>query len=553
MKIRLLLLFIFVFSFKSYSQNIPVVTHIPSSVADSTGIALLIHYPDSERYDTCGAPIAIVIAGGKGSTGIILNYPAVMTAFGFIQVFFNFPGGGAGPFISGGNYDLRGPDCITALKNVIQFCSGEIVDLNGKYLSELIPINPNYENVGLVGGSNGGNISLAAAGLYGNQLPELKWICNWETPVGDGNILADMGNTNLGGQSTFNLAYNDTTGVFDYSKLKYCDTLYLNYSMNFDTLAGFYFDNNNNNSPNDFVDYKLEPLIYGNGLNERAFYSQKIIQLGYSMGLIPNPKPYYIPTFQEAKDFWKWRNGENWIDSISIKRPDLLFMITSKNHDHYINSPDHPGILNQYNKFLSSGNNFIRLNPDKSYMEYVLDSVYPGLPDNACYTPFDHLSIRTVLIPDSIDQKLLYAAGACELADRSIRGDFRWQLDTVYGSCEKYIPDYSDSTETDNGYISDSTGNAVSVNNYSAIQIPSTLFPNPSAAVSNLIIRSVKNEIVKIKITDISGKIIYSSLEKLIRGDNLIQLKSSGIDNGFYFLTIQNNDRFEALKFEVIH
>ena len=521
-------------SFNSYAQNNPIITHIPSTVGDTTGITLLIYYPDVARYDTCGAPVAIVVAGGKGANGIILNYPSIFPQFGFIEVFFNFPGGGVSNLLSGGEYDLRGPNCITALKDVVRFCSGETENNFGKYLDELIPVEPSYQNVGLIGGSNGGNISLAVTGLYGNQLPGLKWICNWESPVGDGNVLADMGNTNFGNSTpTSNVAYNDTTGVFDYSKLKYCDTLYFNYNVTFDTLAGFYFDNNNNGSPSDNVDYKLEPLIYGSGVNRRANYTEKIIALGYSMGLIPNPKPIYIPTLQEAKDFWKWRNGEKWIDSIALKRPDLLFMVTSRDHDHYINSPDHPGVLNQYNKFLNGSNNFIRLNPDKSYMEYVLDSVYPGLPDNVCFTPFDHLTIRSVMVPDSVDQKTLYIAGACELADRSIRGDLRWQLDSVYDNCDKYEPQ--------------------SIKNNSAFQLPSKIFPNPISTNSNLIIYSLNDEQVKIELTDLSKKNIYSATEKLIRGNNSIQLKSNELDNGFYLLTIQNNTRFETLKFEVLH
>ncbi len=532
----------------------PVITHIPSSVADSTGIALLIHSPDNARYDTCGAPVAIVVAGGKGANGIILNYPAVLTQFGFVEVFFNFPGGGISNLLSGGIYDLRGPDCVKALCDVIKFCSGEITDDNGKYLSELISVEPNYQDVGLIGGSNGGNISLVTTGKYGEQLSGLKWICNWESPVGDQNQLADMGNVNTGGATiTHNAAYNDTTGTFDYSKLKYCDTLYYNYTAFFDTLAGFYFDNDNDGEPGGTTDFPLEPLIYGTGFNTRAYYSQKIIQLGYSMGLIPNPHPFYIPTFQEAKDFWKWRNGGGWIDSIANKKPGFLFMITGKNNDHYINSPDHPGVLFQYNKFLNSGINLVRLNPDKSYLEYVLDSVYPGLPDNNCFASYDHLTIRDVMVPDSVDQKLLYAAGACELADRSIRGDHRWQLDSVYANCKKYIPVYYDSTETDSGSANDSAGIASSTISYFGQSGLSKVFPNPSSNQSSIYLYSDNDDFIKIEITDLSGKIIYSKTEKIFQGKNLIQLKSDNIDTGLYLISISNDKRAEVLKFEVIH
>lgn len=540
------------------AQNIPVTTHIPSSVADSTGIAVLIHFPDSARYDSCGAPVAIVIAGGPGSLGIIPIYPAVIANFGFIEVFFNFPGGGTGSFLSGGNYDLRGPNCIEALKDVARFCSGEIADVDGLYLQQLIPVVPDYQNVGFVGGSNGGNIAIVEAGKNGAQLPGLKWIANWETPVGDGNMLHDMGGVySVTPYYSHNCAYNDSTGTFDYSKLKYSDTLYTNYfnGTGLDTVAGFYFDNDNNGIPNDSNDYRLDPLFYGTGINQRAFYSQKIIQLGYSMGLIPNPKPYYIPTYQEAKDFWKWRNGENWIDSVGIKRPDLLFMIAAKNHDHYINAPDHPGVLLQYEKFVAAGINIVRLNPDKAYMEYVLDSVYPGLPDNECFAPFDHLTIRDVLIPDSVDQKLLYTAAACELADRSARQDLRYQFDSVYANCEKYIPHfvYNDSTNTDSGSSTDTAG-VVQTNipvvskNYTPL-----LFPNPSANNSILIFQSTENGLVKIEITDVTGKIISTENKKTVRGENQISINTASLENGIYLLVLKTTEGVRTLKLEVLH
>ncbi len=544
-------------STKIFSQVNPVKTHIPSSVADSTGIALLIHFPDSARYDSCGAPVAIVIAGGKGSAGIIINYPAVMTNYGFIEVFFNFPGGGVTPSASGGNYDLRGPDCITALRDVIRFCSGEIPNMGGHYLQELNSVVPDYQDVGLVGGSNGGNIALAVTGMFGNNLPGLKWITNWESPIGNENVLADAG-TNFYGTPTDNNAYNDSTGVYDYSKLKYSDTLRTDYfsGTGLDTVAGLYFDNNNNGIPRDSVDFSLLPLFYGTGIYQRAFYSEKIIELGYSMGLIPTSKPNYIPTLQEAKDFWKWRNGENWIDSIGIKRPDLLFTVTGREHDHYINSPDHPGVLNQYSKFVTAGTNIVRLNPDKSYLEYVLGSVYPGLPDNACFAPFDHLTIRNAMVPDSVDEKLLYTAAACELADRSARHDLRYQLDSVYANCKRYIPPpivYNDSTATDPGSPADSAGIIQFISEHSLKKISPKLFPNPSSSNSTLLISSSENDFVKIEIADVTGKIISSENKNLVHGENQFLIHTTLLERGIYLVSVKNKSGVYTLKLEVLH
>ena len=505
----------------------------------------MIYYPDSARYDTCGAPVVIIIAGGKGSQGIVPAYPAYLTNYGFIEVFFNFPGGGSGVLQSGGAYDLRGPACITALKDVIKFCCGQIENNAHKFLNEIIPVTPNYNDVGLVGGSNGGNIALAVTGMYGDSLPGLKWIVNWESPVGDGNILADMGVVNMGGGNpTCNKAYNDTTGNFDYTKLRYTDTLYFGYGQGLDTVAGFYFDNNNDDIPGDTLDFSLEPLIYGSGLDKRAYYSKKIIELGYSMGLIPAIHPYYIPSDSEATEFWKWRDGGNWIDTIGTKRPDLLFMVTAKNHNHYISAPDAPGVLFQYNAFLNTSLPVVRLNPDSTYLRYVLDTINaPGLSDNECFTVYDHLSIRNAMEPDSIDEIILYSAGACELADRSIRGDYRIQLDSVYDNCIPYVADTISDTTSDTTYVS-----KLIFRNEEA-----TIFPNPSSASFTLSFESMLSENIFIEMSDVTGRKIFSEGKKSVAGKNNFTFSNQDFENGTYLIALRRNGGTQYLKLEVLH
>lgn len=535
-----------------FAQANVIHTHIACSIADSIGIAVFIHYPDSARFDTCGAPVAIIIPGGRMPIGIYPTYPALLPKYGVIEVFLNFPGAtNQGNFNSGGHYDLRGPNCIEALKSVAQFCMGLDTTISGDYLGDLIPVTVDYDNVGFMGGSNGGNISIVTEGMYAQDLPGLKWITNWESPVGDGTLLADMGNVNTGFNSTQNISYNDTTGAFDFSKLRYCDTLYTHHEYSLlDTMAGFYFDNNSNGLPGDSVDFPLEPLMYDTGVAKRSYYSHCVLQHGYAMGIIPVIKPYYIPSIQESMSFWKYRNGINWIDSVITKNPDLMFIASGRNHDHYIHTPDHPGILNQYQKFVTGGQHFVRINPDKSYLEYVLDSVYPGLPDNTCFTSYDHLSIRNVMVPDSVDQKDLYTASILELVDRAQRHDYRLQLDSVYATCDLYIDTthYYDNDPADSYQIADSS------QTYNLIHSPARkneikLFPNPSSDVA--VITLPASEKIRVEISDLTGRIIFS--ERTFIQGNQFTIQTKYFGEGLYLVKLTSESFTKIIKLEIVH
>jgi len=81
----------------------------------------------------------------------------------FIQIGFNLPGCGLESNKSGGTYDCRGPDSVAALKDITLFALGRLQDTSGKTLAELIsPQLPLSGNVGIIGLSNGGNLSLSA-------------------------------------------------------------------------------------------------------------------------------------------------------------------------------------------------------------------------------------------------------------------------------------------------------------------------------------------------------------------------------------------------------
>jgi hypothetical protein len=95
------------------------IVRIPSESAGSRGIVVRVIPPRKARYGSA-APIAVSIPGGFTSAG--LDQRGVpLASQGFIEIKFNFPGGGHGEFASGGTYDDRGANCLAALCDVTRF------------------------------------------------------------------------------------------------------------------------------------------------------------------------------------------------------------------------------------------------------------------------------------------------------------------------------------------------------------------------------------------------------------------------------------------------
>jgi hypothetical protein len=114
-----------------------------------------------------------------------------------------------------------------------------------------------------------------------------------------------------------------------------------------------------------------------------------------------------------------------------------MFMVLGSEIDHVQRALDHPHILLQYEAFRSTGARFVRVNPDRSYVEHILGRPAPDAVDNDAFTVFDHFLIRDAIEPGSYDGELgwqaISPAGACELADRTRYGILDPQVDALIG------------------------------------------------------------------------------------------------------------------------
>jgi len=416
-----------------------ILTYVPSATAGESGIAVQILLPEQGRFSGF-APVAVYVSGGFDGEGLSSGGTG-LTKHGFIEILFNFPGSSRGERESGGVYDRRGPLSIEALKDVIRFAMGKTTDIFDNSLSDLsCSVIPLSDNVGLVGLSNGGNATLAAAGKYEATLSDLTWIVNWESPVGDGMPTCEAGakgGVSRGNPET-NPAYDPDTGVWNMTVLKYDPAVNINqhHSSNIDQEmpGGFYFDMNSNGVIDENVDYVPSPITMESDNTFKAFYSERITNWAWNQGLFPANPPDHLTAPEACADFWEVRNGENWFGEIGTILPNLLFMVVASEDDHVQTALDHPHVLRQYQGLLDSGIALVRLNPDAVYINNLTRIAADACVDNPAGAVFDHMSIRSAVQPADIPglyMQFTVAAGCCELADRAYYQVFTLQLDAV--------------------------------------------------------------------------------------------------------------------------
>ena len=94
-------------------------------------------------------------------------------------------------------------------------------------------------------------------------------------------------------------------------------------------------------------------------------------------------------------------------------------------------------ITSQVEGFRRAGARFVRLNPDRAYVERVLSGALrerPGalrIPDNDAGAEWTRANIRAGLEPEAFPMMPYMQAAVCELADRARARNWRSNLDAV--------------------------------------------------------------------------------------------------------------------------
>lgn len=413
--------------------------------SDSTGVpggalAVRIFAPASAgdaRYAD-GAPVLIFVPGGTDAGTL---RPALSQAEDVIRIVFLFPGG-TDPLAgrsSDGTYDYRGANSIAALRDVIRYAAGELTDSLGRTIDDVLPVPVLHDNIGLLGGSNGGNVIVAVAGEHGGDLNGyLRYIVQWESPVSSQIATADLGRVRLdcppGPQASLPAvnpryqSYGPLVLDVDYTQLTYDAS---------DPLHPVFFDGTGDGHYTTVVDPQSgcqTPDLNLNGdleLNEdfplstfsdgvKQFYSGPVTQALADQNVFGSGWPTDVATPPQTNAFWNLREAVRHYPAALANIPDLEGMVLTSVVDHVQTAPDHPHIHQAFDGWDGNGD-WVKINPARDYVLEVDPSLSSrtDLPDNAANTaPADWTDAGSYAFPDGLDE-VYFAAAVHEMADRA--------------------------------------------------------------------------------------------------------------------------------------
>ena len=413
--------------------------------SDSTGVAdgtlalriLAPASPDRARYSD-GAPVLIFVQGGD-TPGTLR--PVLAAAEDTIRIVFMFPGGvdQVSGRRSDGAYDHRGPQSIAALRDVVRFAAGELTDAEGRTINELVSTPVLHDNIGLLGASNGGNIVVAMAAQYGEDLSgALRYIIQWESPVSSQMATVDLGGVRLDCPerrlerlAVVNpryRAYGSFNVDVDYGQIMYDPTdprhpLFLDgngdgrYTTVVDALTGCLTpDLNGDGALSVNEDWPLSAYTDG----ERAYYSRSATQALADAGLF-TIWPASIATPAQTAAFWDLREAVRLYDDALAAIPDLEGMVLASYTDHVQTAPDHPHIRQAFEGWRSASATYVKLNPDPAYLAQADPTLaertdLPALPPNT--PPADWNAAEDYTVPEDVSTDALQSAAVWQMADR---------------------------------------------------------------------------------------------------------------------------------------
>ena len=183
--------------------------------------------------------------------------------------------------------------------------------------------------------------------------------------MGDGMPTAEAGSNNQPDLNpVMNPEYDPATGAFDHSSVAYSDAVRISAKdlaiPGSSPAGGRYGDADGNGKPDWESDIIAYPMLASSGTDTNAIYSERLRSWADFRHLIPLPPPPHIPALAETRAFWRWRNGELWIDKALRWNPNLMFLVLAFDSDHVRSAPDHPRVLIQYEGFRSGGAAFER-------------------------------------------------------------------------------------------------------------------------------------------------------------------------------------------------
>jgi len=419
---------------KDCGEQTHVYTHI--ACAEIGRIAVRIDVPESPRYED-SAPIVVV-----ASTWFVEKYSRDETPFhlvynpvniGAISVSHLWPGK-TDPdtgIRSDGSYDYGGPNSLAALRNTIRFALGDMPDIQGAYLCDLIDTQPLYDNVGLCASSHAGVVATNVMAYYGEAFPGLRYFVGRENPTMGEMYPLEIGHFDQFHKPVYNpfydhTGYTPTSIAVDYSTLDWTkNDAYPEGRPVFGAPGG--------------RDYVLDDK--GPNISGVRWFSHALTQALLDNGALTlEAWPLDLATPQQTADFWPYRITVHNYAAIGEKLPYLRVLLPFAALDHVQAAPDKPHIRQAYDGFHKTADLWTRLNCDLAYVQSEIDpsaSLAGGFPDNHANTEPDNWYAEAASwgfpgkLAGALTAQTVPLAGIAEMADRVRASNWEVNLDAM--------------------------------------------------------------------------------------------------------------------------
>lgn len=326
---------------------------------------------------------------------------------------------------------------MEALADVLAFVTGRMTSLEKKRIDEYAgPTKVLTSNVGVIAWSAGGNLATLTMARHGERFRELAWYASWESPV--------LSSVDVGSGSIFqaNRFYDSTTGRVDFTRLRYSSNMPLwvwpPQGLRSDPSwprGGLYLDGDNNGTFSRDVDYAfwLEYRSLNMGAPRKAFYTPAVVREARDRKVFGGAWPTHIATVEEVEQRATIEDVMRRIPDAVQRLSQLAVIVFESQQGHVTNSADHPHAIAQVNAWLDAGARWVRLNPDRHYVEAAMGK--PGGVQNPPGRKLDRASIADLVEPEAdaggpTDAQGM-AAAARELADRTYSKTWTSVLDKV--------------------------------------------------------------------------------------------------------------------------
>jgi hypothetical protein len=200
--------------------------------------------------------------------------------------------------------------------------------------------------------------------------------------------------------------------------------------------GAFFFDLDGDGRFSAEMDFPVNGFVGDAGDGVKAWYSPRILSEAEKRKLNTGKRPSHVPTLAEAQEFWRYRDAAPSIAEAVRNCTNLAVIVYANERDHVQADPAHTHILKQVEGFRKAGARFLRLNPDRAYVERVVPSGpafrrEAPFPDNPAGKTWTRTNIAGGVEPSALPPGIYMQAAVCELADRTQAGAWAANLESV--------------------------------------------------------------------------------------------------------------------------